>query len=647
MTDSPEPVVIHPLTSVIAVGLMTTAIVLCQLVGGLEPLELILYDRLLQLQSQLQTLDPSRESSTADRLLVVGINNQDLERYGWPLTDQILADSLHALQRHDPRVIGVDLYRNLPQPPGSSVLSQALKAPNIVGITDHGAGIAPPEALAADQVGFNDLVLDNDGVVRRSLLFVGTAEDAFYSFPLRISLQYLAQEPEPPQPIFELKSGDGLSIGSRYFPRLQPYSGGYDRLDNGGYQVLLHYSPSPIAQVSLSQVLSGQVDPALIRDRAVLMGTVDPTLKDLFRTPYSSGLRQNFLMPGVQLHWQITLQLLGETLDQHPSFHHAPWWGESLWILLWTIAGTGLGSQIRRPVLSGSGLLLGMGSLGAIGAALLWQGIWLPLVAPVVGAIGGWVMLLGYRAYQFQKHQQTVMRLLGQSTSPEIAQALWQQRDTLLKSGRLPGQHLLATILFADLAGFSTIAEDMEPEDLMNWLNECLDPITQLVRTHHGIVNKFTGDGFMAIFGLPMVRQPLEVKQDAQSAVSCAIAISHLLTTLNLHWQAKGLTPVKMRMGIFTGPVVAGSLGGRDRMEYGVLGDTVNTASRLESCEKDRMESHCRILIGQDTYDYLIEDSAFLESIVVEAWGERQLKGKSQLVNVYQVSSTPRLPLIL
>ena len=637
MPDSPEPVVIHPLASIIAVGLMTTAIVLCQLVGGLEPLELLLYDRLLQLQPPVPARE-SNESNSSDRLLVVGINGEDLERYGWPLTDEILADSLTALQRHDPRVIGVDLYRNLPQPPGSAALSRALKASNIVGIMDHGAGIAPPADLDPDQVGFNDLVLDNDGVVRRSLLFVGTAEDAYYSFPLRISLQYLAQEPDLPQPIFQPQWDEGLSIGSRYFPRLQPYSGGYDRLDNGGYQVLLNYSPSPIAQVSLSQVLSNQVDPDLIRDRAILIGTVDPTLKDLFRTPYSSGLRQNFLMPGVQIHGQITLQLLGKSLDQYPSFHYAPRWAEYLWILLWTIVGTGIGSQIRRPVLSVTSLLLGLGTLGTMGAVLLWQAIWFPLVTPGIGAIGGWVMLLGYRAYQFQKHQQTVMRLLGQSTSPEIAQALWQQRDTLLKSGKLPGQHLLATILFADLAGFSTIAEEMEPADLMNWLNECLDPVTRLVCTHHGIVNKFTGDGFMAVFGLPMARQPMEVQQDAQSAVNCAIAISHLLQQLNFEWQAKGLPQLKMRIGIFTGPVVAGSVGGRDRMEYGVLGDTVNIASRLESCEKDRMDSFCRILIGQDTYNYLIADPTFLETIVIQAWGEWQLKGKSQLVNVYQVS---------
>lgn len=633
---------IHPLASIIAVGLMTTAIVFCQLVGGLEPLELLLYDRLLQLQPPIPGRG-SNESKSSDRLLVVGINGEDLERYGWPLTDEILADSLTALQRHDPRVIGVDLYRNLPKPPGSAALSRALQASNIVGIMDHGAGIAPPTDLEPDQVGFNDLVLDNDGVVRRSLLFVGTPEEAYYSFPLRISLQYLAQEPHLPQPIFQAQVEEGLSIGSRYFPRLQPYSGGYDRLDNGGYQVLLNYSPKPIAQVSLSQLLSNQVDPDLIRDRAILIGTVDPTLKDLFRTPYSSGLRHDFLMPGVQIHGQITLQLLGKSLDQYPSFHYAPRWGEYLWILLWTIVGTGIGSQIRRPVLSVTSLLLGLGTLGTMGAVLLWQAIWFPLVTPGIGAIGGWVMLLGYRAYQFQKHQQTVMRLLGQSTSPEIAQALWQQRDTLLKSGKLPGQHLLATILFADLAGFSTIAEEMEPADLLNWLNECLDPVTRLVCTHHGIVNKFTGDGFMAVFGLPMSRQPMEVQQDAQSAVNCAIAISHLLQKLNLEWQAKGLPQLKMRIGIFTGPVVAGSVGGRDRMEYGVLGDTVNVASRLESCEKDRMDTCCRILIGQDTYDYLITDPTFLETIVIQAWGEWQLKGKSQLVNVYQVSSSGKL----
>ncbi|WP_254721912.1 adenylate/guanylate cyclase domain-containing protein [Kovacikia minuta] len=136
----------------------------------------------------------------------------------------------------------------------------------------------------------------------------------------------------------------------------------------------------------------------------------------------------------------------------------------------------------------------------------------------------------------------------------------------------------------------------------------------------------------LAVFGVPINRiTPVEVSQDAQLAIECALAMGERLQHLNEDWQRRGLPTAEMRVGIFTGPIVAGSLGGKDRLEYGVIGDSVNIAARLESYEKDRQMSLCRILIAKDTLIYL------KDRFEVEPWGLLALKGKQQMVDVYRV----------
>jgi class 3 adenylate cyclase len=257
---------------------------------------------------------------------------------------------------------------------------------------------------------------------------------------------------------------------------------------------------------------------------------------------------------------------------------------------------------------------------------------WIPVMAPAIATLMTGTAIVNYRAQKAHRQQQTIMTLLGQNTSPEIAAALWNSRDRLVKSGKLPGQRLTATMFFTDIKDFSTISERMSPEDLLNWLNDYLEVMTEVVQAHQGIINKFTGDGMMAVFGVPVPRATTaEIATDAQRAVACALSMGDRLQALNVGWQARGLPIVQMRAGIFTGDVVVGSLGGKERLEYGVIGDSVNIASRLESCEKERQPSPCRVLIAQETLVHL------QDKFTVESWGPLALKGKSQLVEVYRV----------
>ena len=152
-----------------------------------------------------------------------------------------------------------------------------------------------------------------------------------------------------------------------------------------------------------------------------------------------------------------------------------------------------------------------------------------------------------------------------------------------------------------------------------------------------GIINKYIGDSIMAIFGIPAPRTDVSaIASDARGAVRCALDMRRELAKLNAEWKARGLAPIQMRVGIHTGPLVAGSIGNQRRLEYTVLGDTVNIASRLESFEKEVMDTDiaadgCRILIGPRTFELV---SGYAKVRLVS---DLPLKGRNQPMNVYGV----------
>lgn len=605
-------------------------------VEGLQSLELSAYDHFVQAQPDLGN-DP--------RLLVVGITEGDIQTIGqWPIPDSVLADALKKLQTHQPRVIGLDIWRNLPIPNlkeptntnGHAQLVQQMQGSDrVIVITQLGVDdedtIPPPNGVPETQVGFNDTVVDSGGIVRRNLLYQG---EYFPSFALRMALRYLKDEGIEDQP--SEVDPNVLQLGPTVFWPLQSNDGSYINADTRGYQIMINYRSAhhSVEQVSLSQVLADQVNPNLIQDRVIIIGTIAESGKDLFHTPYSAGLDDQQTMPGVVIHAQMVSQFLDAAEGNRNLISVWPEPGEMGWILGWALVGSLLAWGIRHPM----GLVLGIGialiMLYGVCRILFSQQIWIPLVPPFLALVGAATIVIIYNAQQAQRQQKMVMKLLGQSTSPEIAETLWQRRNELLEDGKLTGQRITATLLFTDLKGFSTISEKMSPEQLLEWLNEYLEAMTQCVQAHHGVINKFTGDGVMAVFGAPIAHEDeAAIARDTQNAVTCALDMGQRLDQLNPQWQQSGLPAVQMRAGIFTGSVVVGSLGSKTRLEYGVIGDSVNTASRLESLDKQRQSSSCRVLIAKETLDYL--DNRF----EVENWGTLALKGKVERVDVYRVIS--------
>jgi adenylate cyclase len=615
-----------------AISSITTALFILGLrsLGNLQWLELVTYDFMMRLRP---TIPPD------SRIIVVGITEQDIQDQGSILqfSDQIYANLLAKLWEAQPRAIGLDIYRDKAVDPGHAAFIQQLKrSDRIFGITKLGdqvqPTIQPPKALPPDQVGFNDVLPDKDGILRRAMLFIpGDDGTQIPSFSLQLASRYLQDnqiesKPSPTHP-------ESMQLGSADFIELQPNDGGYVKAEKGGYQILLNYrgGEKSIPMVTLGDVLKGKVSPNKLHDRIILIGNVAESAKDFFSTPFSAGQIEG-RMPGVVIHAQMVSQFLDAAIQKRPLLWFWPDGIEGIWTLGWSALGALWVGRLRRPLFLLVAIPLGLLGLGGICFLIFLQSGWIPLVPAGFGFILATSSMVVHTAQQAQRQQQMVMRLLGQSASPEIAATLWQRRDELLQNGKLPGQKLIATLLFTDLKGFSKIAEKYPPELLLNWLNEYLDEMAKIVQQYQGVINKFTGDGIMAVFGVPIAHEdPDEIRQDAKNAVDSAIAMEKALDTLNRVWQTQNLPQAQMRVGIFTGPVVVGSLGSPIRLEYGVIGDSVNIASRLESLEKHRQPCICRILIAQETLDYLSEDYQ------VESWGPKSLTGRNETIEVFRV----------
>ncbi|AFY39731.1 periplasmic sensor diguanylate cyclase/phosphodiesterase [[Leptolyngbya] sp. PCC 7376] len=360
---------------VLLVTLFTTA---GKQIGAFGFLELAVFDRLTRTLPQKK----SQEDLAQSKIVVVEITEQDLLKQGeWPFSDLTLAKALRELQEHQPRMIGVDLYRNLPQGEGIEDLEREFAKDNVMAIYDVGGRVDAPPSIPENRQGFNDLVLDPDGVVRRHLLYTYTGEREFYSFSLLLALGYLGQDN-----LSVGRSPDGLTIADTKFSALRNNSGAYQNLDAAGYQILLNQPPNMnIDRLPFSLVVEGAAPPELIRDRVVLIGSTAPSLKDTFRTPIHKGNRINPLFSGVELHAQQVNQILNISLGEVKPFYFWTEWQEILWIIGWSAVGAvaiRTAKNLRSLIL----IELAAGGLLILVTELLFQQyIWIPMISPLFG----------------------------------------------------------------------------------------------------------------------------------------------------------------------------------------------------------------------------------------------------------------------
>ena len=566
------------------------AVVAARALGWLEAAELNAYDRFVAWRAESRPV--------SERVVLIVIREEELARYGHPIPDEVLAEALERVLSTRPRVVGLDIYRTPPR--GDAGMTGWRRLAEIFGDDAPIVGIeklpeGPVPGVSAPgfmdptrQVGFSDVVLDDDGIVRRGLLMLwNESGEPQISFSLRLALRFLEADglglgPDPDDP-------DSMMLGGVALPPLDGRFGPYARADAGGYQLLLDF-PTPVdgfARYPLEQLLDGRVDASALADRAVLIGTTSPSVKDDFLTSHGNGER----ISGVTLHAGAMAQLLQAALDGSTPMRSWGGGAEAGWILGWALAGALLVFLIPQPWILAATLALGVGAL--VGAAfwLFASGWWVPWVSQAIACLGSaGASLVEYNRRE-RAERRAVMDLFGRYVSRNVAEELWNQRDAFMSGGRPKPQRLIITAMLTDLKGYTKAAEEMDPAALMDWVNGYMDRMTQVVESHGGIVDDYTGDGIKANFGVPVAAADDDaVGRLARQAVRCALAMGEALEELAVEWRVAGLPVVPMRIGLHTGEAVGGSLGSASRMKYTTVGDTVNTAARLESFHKDEFE---------------------------------------------------------
>ncbi len=589
--------------------------------GIAESLNLLLYDLITHLRPA--------PSGAATPITIIGISEADISRHGWPIDDRLLCQAIDTLSAEGARAIGFDLYRNKGVGPQQECLRrQARTNPRLVSIFNVAESIGPIPGTPPQRQAFNDLVVDADGVVRRDLVHVAGQDAATVALPLRL---------------VEVFRGNGelrrrLETGPGVGGWLESDSGGYFNLDAAGFQQLLPFhQPGSFPLWSLDQLLNQQVPAEQIRGRIVLIGSTAPSLRDLFNVPSTRFVltARQMQMPGVELHANRTAALLALADGQPHRLLTPPGWSGTLLLVLGLGLGVALGESfatLRRSILTVTAvLLLGLGAA----VALLMQGIWVPTTLPLAAltlmAGAAWLR----RGAASQQQRQQIQRLLGQTTSPAVAQQLWEQRDELLSDGRFEGRLLAVTVIFSDTCDFTSLSERIKPAELLAWLNRGMALCVPAITERGGMVNKFTGDGFLAVFGAPLGKGEAA---DAADAINAALAIQSGLVQLNVDLAADREPPMRMRIGIHSGVVLAGSMGSSERLEYAIIGDTVNCASRLESSEKARHSGLCRVLVSSVTRDLVVQNGS--NTMDWEPWGSLQVKGRMEPLDVWELKGS-------
>ncbi|MBE9009348.1 CHASE2 domain-containing protein [Pseudanabaenaceae cyanobacterium LEGE 13415] len=417
---------------------VATAILGLQTSGAFQPLELMALDQWFR----------ARPPEAIDaRIVIVTIDESDFNEVGrYPIPDAQLASLLSKIRQQKPRVIGMDVYRNLPVEPGHEALRNIYQqTPNLIGVekTLSGANMPsvdpPPILREQGQIAASDLVLDPDGKVRRNLLSLrvtpmwGKKGRTIETLGTRLALEYLKAEGIKPQPV-----GDGvIQLGKARLAALKPNAGGYVRGDIGGFQLLANFRnlQRKFTSVSLSDVLNDRVNPQLMKDRIVLIGSVAESLNDRFFTPYSSVAK--LTSAGVEVHADFTSQLVSAAIDGRPILRGVPEWIETIWCWMWLGVGVVLGTRFRAPHRTFVWMVVVTIAGISIAYGLFLSGWWITIVAPLIGMTLITVATRGYLLWRslVRSHEtlQEYAKTLEQKVQ-ERTQALTDQNIELTKA---------------------------------------------------------------------------------------------------------------------------------------------------------------------------------------------------------------------
>ncbi|OUL21290.1 histidine kinase [Nostoc sp. RF31YmG] len=366
------------------VGVLPGIVVLClviiaRLTGSMQSLEWLVFDTFLRLRLA-ENID--------ERILIVGINEDDIHRVGYPVPDKEMAELLRKLQAYAPKVIGLDIVRDIPVEPGHSELENIFKnSNNLIGIEKVlPETVKPPPDLPAEQVGFVDQIPDADGKLRRSLLRITTPKGYKFALCVLLAEAYLA-----PKGI-NLEHGTGdrevIKFGNTELPRVFSNSGGYVRTDAGGFQILFNFRSGGerFRTITLEDVKAGKVPPDWIRDRIVIIGMTAPSAKDFTTT--SAIPSAKFAPPGqvygVEIHAHAVSQIISAVLNSRPFLNTWPDEWEYIWIVTWGFLGIANARLTKFPLINLLAISLVSFILVLVSYLLLTWGWWIPITPAII-----------------------------------------------------------------------------------------------------------------------------------------------------------------------------------------------------------------------------------------------------------------------
>jgi len=503
---------------------------------------------------------------------------------------------------------GAKRLASIPEP----VLPKGAFAGRNVGmLTWEGYGGNIPEILnnAAGAGHFNPRV-DDDGVIRRVPMIVQLDGAYYESLSLAMVRTLIAlQDKErrlpgiepgfaPERFVNRNYSGlEWIKVGPVTIPvddevtALIPYRGG-----KGSFPY-----------ISLADVAFDRVNPERLRGKVALVGTTAPGLLDLRATPVDS------VYPGVEIHANLVAGMIDKNIKQKPPYM------VGAEVVLLVIGGITLAMLI--PMLSAA-WATGLTLLGAVLIValnlLVWEkGLVLPLAASVlmIGTLYTMNMAYGYFVESRSKRQFT--ELFGQYVPPELVDEMARDPEKYTMEPKAAD----LTILFSDVRGFTSISEQLSPEDLKEYINAYLTDMSAIIRHHRGTLDKYIGDAIMAFWGAPVADA-----DHARQGVITALEMQRECVKLREKFRARGWPEFNIGVGLNSGPVRVGDMGSQVRKAYTAMGDAVNLASRLEGRTKTYGVG---VLVGEKTRE-IVKDVVYRELDLIK------VKGKDTAVRVYE-----------
>jgi adenylate cyclase len=560
-----------------------------------------------------------------ESVVIVAIDDQSYRELGkfedWPRAYH--AKVVEHLKSLGARVIAFDINFFEPSPKGPEddrIFAEAVrKAGNVVlGIKKNvvqnpagGTAVSvelPIKELreAALGLGFVNKLPDEDSFIRRELLLMKHREKVYASLGLKAFLEAVGAPAEKIR--FDPDKG-ALDVAGYAIP-----------CGRGGSPVLPINFAGPASTfkiISYEQLLDDEGTEALrksgiIQDAIVLVGTVLLEHHDFYPTAFS--FKGEDRTSGVEIHANVIRNLVaGDFLGVSSRAV------DFLSIVLLCTAGALLVHRFKPvrslPLCVLLGVLFAAGVIGLF----LWRNMMLNLSGPLSGLF---LTYMGTTVFQYLTESRKAKMIRGMFqhyVSPAVAEKLIGNPDLV----RLGGHKQNLTVFFSDIAGFTTISEQLPPENLASYLSEYLTAMTGIIFKYDGFLDKYLGDAVMAVFG-----EPIPVEDHARRACITALEMQREQALLRNAWKERGGPEFHARTGINTGMMVVGNMGSRDRFDYTVIGDSVNLASRLEGTAKEYGVS---VIIGPETYEKVSSDFVTRELDLI------RVKGKLKPVRIFEL----------